>query len=241
MNKPKTIGILGGMGPESTSYFFQLLVKNSPARRDEDHIPTLIYSNTQIPSRQEAIKNKNYKPVVDSIKNSLNILIKAGADFLVTPCNTAHFFIDQIEEKIPKPLIHIIQETASHFNKLKENNLNFSHDLKIGILATTGLVQTAIYDKYFSDVGIDLIYPSSKLQDHIHSIIFDVKAKIANLRLLDSARKLINNFRKENSLDWIILACTELSVLFQNADLQEAHLFDPLNYIIKICIERAYA
>ncbi len=235
----KTLGILGGMGPASTSYFFDLLVKNTSAKNDEDHIPTLVYSNNLIPSRQEAIQSGNYSPVVESITNSLNLLINAGADFLVVPCNTAYFFIDQITDGISKPILHLIKESAVYFKNEQFINSNLKNNPRIGILATTGLVETKIYDKYFNELGFNLIYPTAMIQEQIHKIIFDIKAQILTLDGINKVKKIIQDFRQENDIEWVILACTELSVLFQNEDLESEQLFDPLNHIIKLCIDYA--
>ena len=117
--KKNLLGILGGMGPDATSYFYRLIIEKSPAQNDEDHISTLIFSNTQIPNRQNAIKSGNYQNVIQSLTNSLNTLIDAGADYLVIPCNTAHFFIDQIEPPLSRPILHMSKETLKKFLTLR--------------------------------------------------------------------------------------------------------------------------
>ena len=92
----KTIGILGGMGPEATAYFYQKIIKFTNASKDQGHIPTLIYSNPQIPDRTEAILKNKHGKIVYQLQCAAKTLEKAGADFIVIPCNTAHFYIKEI-------------------------------------------------------------------------------------------------------------------------------------------------
>ena len=92
----KTIGIIGGMGPLSTVHLFERIVLRTKAQKDQDHIRVLIDSNTNIPDRTKAIISDGEDPVRELV-NSAKILENSGADFLIMPCNTAHYFIDEIK------------------------------------------------------------------------------------------------------------------------------------------------
>jgi aspartate racemase len=107
----KQIGILGGMGPEATSELFSLIIKNTKADNDQDHIPVIIVNNPKIPDRSLHILGKGPSPINMLVEGTLK-LEQMGADIILIPCNTAHFFIKQIEEKIHVPIIDMIKETA---------------------------------------------------------------------------------------------------------------------------------
>lgn len=238
VSPPLLLGILGGMGPQATSYFYDQLIQNTPTQTDEGHIPAIIYSNTQIPSRQLAIKEMNYVPVVQSMKNSLELLIHAGADYLVIPCNTAHFFIDQINPPPTKPIIHIIKEARDYFLHMLTHFPDQLESNDIGIFATTGLTEVKWYEHYFQPAGFTIHYPPPKIQKMLHEAIFQIKANQITPDLLNSVKKSMEVFRSISKVKWIILACTELSVLFKNQQLEPLFLFDPLLQLIKVCVQR---
>ncbi len=136
----KTIGIIGGIGPEATVDTFRWIVNLTPAKSDHDHIPVLIFNNPQVPSRADAILNNGISPVPILIDMAQS-LEKMGADFLIMPCNTAHYYIEKIQEKIKIPIINMIDETTQYVlscEHLKEG---------IGLLATEMTLRTGIYQE----------------------------------------------------------------------------------------------
>src|SRR3989344_7801451 len=95
----KTIGIIGGVGPEATLDLYRWIIKLTPAKKDQDHIPTLIYSLPQIPDRTQALLYGGEDPLPYLVK-AAKVLKRGGADFLIIPCNTAHAFIDQLQKQV---------------------------------------------------------------------------------------------------------------------------------------------
>jgi aspartate racemase len=102
--KEKTIGILGGMGPEATLDFFGKIIQNTPATSDQEHLRVIIDNNPKIPDRTEAILGKGESPVPVMVQGGLS-LAKAGADFIVIPCISAHFFLDELRCNLSLPII----------------------------------------------------------------------------------------------------------------------------------------
>src|SRR4030042_3085815 len=105
----KTIGILGGMGPESTAHFFSLIIKNTAAAKDQDHIPVLIYNLPQIPERTPAILGKGPSPV-PLLRKGVRTLARAGADFIVIPCISAHPFLRDVRRSSAVPILRLLEE-----------------------------------------------------------------------------------------------------------------------------------
>ena len=99
INQESTIGILGGMGPYATNFFLKRILDLTPVKLDKDHFHTIIDNNVKIPSRTRAVKYNEQSPVNDMV-NSINNLAKIGCDFVMLPCNSAHYFYNQVSEKI---------------------------------------------------------------------------------------------------------------------------------------------
>ena len=108
----KIIGILGGMGPEATIDLFTKIVKSTKAKKDQDHLRILIDNNPKIPDRTLAIQKKGPSPLPRLIQ-SAKTLEKAGADFIIIPCVTAHYYVDRLQKRVNIPILHIAEETGS--------------------------------------------------------------------------------------------------------------------------------
>ena len=136
----KTIGILGGMGPLATCDLFSKITQITDASCDQEHVRICIDSNTEISDRTNAIIHHGKDPVPEMVKSAVR-LQGLGADVLIMPCNTAHYFYDRILPFVDIPFLSMIDETAK---VISDRGLR-----KIGLLATDGTLQTAVYEKAF--------------------------------------------------------------------------------------------
>lgn len=200
--KLKTIGIIGGMGPLATAHLFERIILRTNAENDQDHISVLIYNNTKIPDRTKAIIAQGEDPSIELIKSAKKLEM-SGADFLIMPCNTAHYFIDDIINNIDIPIINMLKETVSYtYDK-------YGQDIIVGLLATNGTIQSKIYEHYYNEVGIKIITPD-KTQNKVMSFIYDViksgKYEIGPSLMLEAVEEL-----KEMGANTFLLGCTELS------------------------------
>ena len=137
----KTIGIIGGMGPLATVDLFGKIVNLTDAKCDNDHIHILIDNNTYIPDRTSYILGDGKNPL-DELVKSAKRLKDMGADFLVMPCNTAHYFYNDIINNVSIPFINMIEETASYINNKKAQKVltDLRHkDVEYVILGCTEL------------------------------------------------------------------------------------------------------
>lgn len=228
----KKIGILGGMGPESTHDLFGYIIRYTNVAKDQDHIPVLIVNDPEIPDRSEFILGKGPSPVDMLIKNAEN-LEEMGADFLLIPCNTAHYFINQVEEQITIPIIDMIKLSAKHMLK------NYPGIKKIGLLSTTGTYKTGIYSNAFNNAGLNIINPDEKRQERIMDAVYGKEGIKAGFRnaplkiLLQSAENL-----EKKGVDAIITGCTEISLVLKQSHFK-IPLIDPLEILAKEAVHLA--
>ena len=219
----KQIGILGGMGPEATSELFSLIIKNTEAHNDQDHISVLIFNNPKIPDRSLYILGKCPSPVNMLVEGALK-LEQMGADIILIPCITAHYFINQIEEKINVPIIDMIKETAEYvlqkYPEIKE----------YGLLSTTGVYKTAIYKTAFNNVGLNIINPEKRYREFTMEAIYSKKGIKAGFRSAPLEKLLQSVANLENKgAGAIISGCTEISLV-----LKQPHISIPLINPLKI-------
>lgn len=223
----KIIGILGGMGSLATVELFRRIVEKTPAKRDQDHPRIIIYNNPKIPDRTAFILGNGEDPRPKLIEGARK-LESWGADFIIMPCNTAHFFAETIQKAVSIPLVNMIEETAK---KIEEMGLR-----KVGLLATDGTVKGLIYHRALLSRGVQIAVPNKNDQKRVMEAIYEgVKAgnlELGRKLLLEVARKL------ERRVDGIIAGCTEVSVALKPDDLSVS-LIDPLDVIAEKAVRLA--
>ena len=131
------LGILGGMGPQATQVFYQRILDKTDARRDQEHLPTLIWSDTGMPDRTQAILSGQTEPVYQRLLADARLLEREGCTVLAIPCNTSHYFADRLQRELSIPLMNMIRLTAA---AMKKRGCR-----RVGLLATDGTVRTGIY------------------------------------------------------------------------------------------------
>ncbi len=200
----KTIGVIGGMGPQATVDFFQKILDNTRVERDQDHIHAIIDNNPQIPDRTAFLLGKGESPL-KSLVNSAVKLQLMGAELLAMPCNTAHYFYDEIVKFVDIPFINMIDEVAAG---IRAKNPSVK---RVGLLATKGVYSMGIYSRYLQKYGIEAVIPSEEGKEVISSTIYTIKK---DLSLVDPSgiNKVIEDMIKDG-VDTIILGCTELPII----------------------------
>ncbi len=206
----KIVGVLGGMGPEATVDFFAKVIALTAAKRDQNHLRIIIDNNPKIPDRTEAILTKDDTLVPVLVETAKN-LEKAGVDFIVIPCNTVHYFYDDLIKEVAVPVLHMIREVT---NAIKTSLPNCK---RVGLLATTGTVNSSLYQKECQKAGIEVLVPDSQGQAEVMEAILEIKGGSSK----DSARKAI--LRKANQLlerqaEALILGCTDIPLVIKVND-----------------------
>ncbi|MDR1952130.1 MAG: amino acid racemase [Elusimicrobiota bacterium] len=206
---PKTIGIIGGMGPEATLDLFAKIIKLTPAKKDQDHIHIIIDNYPQIPDRTNFILFGDKNPK-EYILSSAKLLENAGAGVLIMACNTAHFFERDLRNEIKIPFISIVDAAI---NELKELNPCAKN---IAVLSTTGTKAAKIYDKALIENGYNVLDIPNDLEKKIMSAIYDGVKKGKACDFADSFQKIINEISDALKPDAFIEACTEIPILMNS-------------------------
>lgn len=221
----KSIGILGGMGPMATADLFQKIVALTKADSDNDHIRIYIDNNPQIPDRTTAIL-KGGKDPVPQMLDALRHLEACGADCIVMPCNTAHYFLDRLQPETKIPFISILESTAKACAA--------AHPGKTAcILATTGTLCTGIYEKALSQEGVAYLLPGDRHREILMDGIYRIKA---GERLTDPApfQGMLEDLQAAGA-DYFILGCTELPLAMEQLSLSGSFI-DPTLELAKAAI-----
>lgn len=192
------------MGPLATCDLFSKITQITDASCDQEHVRICIDSNTEISDRTNAIIHHGKDPVPEMVKSAVR-LQGLGADVLIMPCNTAHYFYDRILPFVDIPFLSMIDETAK---VISDRGLR-----KIGLLATDGTLQTAVYEKAFKKRGISIVVPPPENQVHIMDLIYNgVKAGNKEIDTKPTKKTIEDLFRK--GAQTLVLGCTELPVAF---------------------------
>ena len=227
----KVIGILGGMGPEATADLFHRIIRATPVEKDQDHPRIIIYSNSKVPDRTPAISGEGPSPVPEMVK-AARALEAAGADFLIIPCNTAHYFIEELRESVGIPILHMI-EFATERVCCELPNVE-----RAGLIATDGTVRSGIYHKTFEQRGIEIITPSEELQQTSMDAIYG-NIKKGNL---EGGRKIVLKVANElvdRGAQIIICGCTEISLVLKKGD-APVPVVDPLQMLAEAAVGIAF-
>lgn len=200
---PKVLGILGGLGPMATVYFYELLTMHTKAARDQDHIDVIINSRATTPDRTAYILGESSENPFDIMAEDARRLVTFGADVLAIPCNTAHYFYDRLNETIPVPILNMIEETV-----LRAKSLGCR---KVGILATEGTVKTRTYQRVCEAHGIACEVPDDEHQRMVMQVIYDdIKTgRLADMEKFCAAAQSLT----DAGCTRLILGCTELSLV----------------------------
>ena len=221
----KTIGVIGGMGPAATAAFMRRIIDLTFAEDDAQHVPLLVDMNPQIPSRIDAIINEseNPGPTLASMAKGLE---ERGAQALVMPCNTAHYYADYMESAVNIPLLNMLSLSAMNIQALigKSN---------VGMLAAPLTDDVGIFRDAFEPFGLSVIFPEDA--DYVLSIIRRIKAEgitgDMGLKLTELGQELQNR-----GADCLLVGCSEFSMLTDRVEI-DSPIFDTVDILAQKAIQ----
>ena len=202
----KTVGIIGGLGPETTSEFYLELIF-SCQKLNKVNRPTILIYSVPLPYdiEEDAIaRGKGEERCVPFILDAAKKLEKAGADFLVMPCNSLHTFIEDLRSAVKIPVLSIVEETTEF---LKKENIS-----EVGIISTSITLNKKLYENSFMANGIKQITPDDFQQAKIGKMIHNLVSNRHDNKDREELIKVINDFETKG-IDHVILACTDLQLL----------------------------
>ncbi|MGP7961043.1 aspartate/glutamate racemase family protein [Sanguibacter sp. A247] len=210
------VGVIGGVGPLATAYFLNHVVRLTVAERDQDHVDMIVLNHATIPDRTAFILGASADDPGPVLARDAQRLEAFGADFLVMPCNTAHYFTQQVLDAITVPFVSIIATTV---DAARERVAGLR---AVGLLATSGTASSGVYQDAFDAHDVTTLTPDEADQAIVSSIIYDqVKAGLP--ADLDALRGVVERLVARGA-QIIVLGCTELSVIAVDHHL----LADPL-------------
>lgn len=224
---PKSaLGIIGGMGPMATCDLFGKIIANTKAETDAQHIRIYIDCHTGIPDRTGAILHGGESPV-PYILESAQKLADIGAEILLIPCNTSHYYYSEICENAPVSVMNMIRETAQ---QLHRNGAK-----RVGLLATDGTLQAGVYQKELTALGIETVCPLESEQREVMRLIYEgVKADALHFDTT-AIREMLSRMEAAGA-ECIILGCTELPIGFDRYGISRENTVDPAEILARAAI-----
>ncbi|WP_118179848.1 amino acid racemase [Paraburkholderia phosphatilytica] len=233
------VGVVGGVGPAATVDFLHKIVAGTPASRDQDHIKLLVEQNPQIPDRTENLIGDGADPTI-SLYATCRKLEDGDADIIAIPCNTAHAFVERIQPYLRIPIVNMLTVTASYLRE------TFPKVHDIGVLATSGTIDSGVYRKALEQQGLRQVAPGPVLQARVMEAIYGkygVKSGFSTGQCVEDISAAVEGLMTEG-VEVIVLGCTELPILlpvpdFTDANGRHVHLVDPTDVLARCCIAHA--
>jgi aspartate racemase len=203
-------------------------VKATPVERDQDHPRVIVYSNSKVPDRTPAIIGKGESPLPEMLMAARSLEC-AGADFLIVPCNTAHFFIEELRNGLGIPVLHMIEMTAKHATK------EYPNAKTVGLIATDGTLKSGIYERFFGEAGMEVLVPTAEFQGRVMDAVYEHIKKGD----LDTGRNVSLEVAQDllgRGADLVICGCTEISLVLKDGDLA-VPVVDPLQVLAEVAVQ----
>jgi aspartate racemase len=229
----KTIGILGGMGQEATLDCYAKIIQNTPAKTDQQHLRVVIDANPKVPDRTAAIIGDGPSPVPILVAGC-RTLQSAGADFIIIPCVSAHFFLEEVQKQIQIPILSIFDAVS--------NTISSEHDdiKTVGLMGTSGTISGGLFQKRLASANIRTLVPDDTHQTKIMAAIYDIK----NSRPKRSRKQMTSDLAAvaeslvSKGAQGIVAGCTEIPLALKQEHLS-APYFDAVTILARAAVKKA--
>jgi aspartate racemase len=224
----KRLGIFGGMGPAASAEFVTRLVAQTPATCDQEHIPFVLWNNPQVPDRSTSLRNEDDRPL-PFLLQGVQVLKAVGCDLVVIPCNTAHFWYDDMV-KLKVPIVHIVDSVADALRDAGVENGT------IGVMGTQATVELGLYQNKLNKGGWDCIVPSKEEMDTLVQPAIDM---IKGGKITESQpiiMKVVHNLI-ERGARAVVLGCTELPLAITIPNENGIPIINSIDSLVKSAIK----
>lgn len=226
----KKLGILGGMGPAASAEFVSRLIQQTPATCDQEHIPFVLWNEPRIPDRSTSMRNGDNRPLLWLLQG-IQALKTVGCDHIVIPCNSAHFWYDDMI-KMGVPITHIVDSIADELRALQLENAT------IGIMGTQGTIEYGIYQSRLEQQGWKCIVPDRAEMDFFVQPAIDLikadKIVESQLLLMKVIHSLIDRGAKA-----IVLGCTELPLAIRITQEENTPIVNSIDSIVQAVLKQS--
>ena len=225
----KKLGLIGGIGPESTIPYYRDIVYGVQAKVGENFFPNLTIESVNVFDVLNMCAHKEYGKLIDYLMTAINNLIKCDVDFIAMTGNTPHIVFDELQKCSSVPLVSIVDATCNETNKNKIT--------KVGLLGTLFTMEGTFFQKPFVAKNIDVITPTTAEQKAInHKISTELELGIFTEETRRQFLQIIQRMKEQDGIEAIILGCTELPLLFNDIVLPLQSL-DTMQIHIKMIID----
>ncbi len=223
------IGVIGGMGPLASADFFRKVIEETPATRDEDHVPLLILSDPRVPSRPAAILAGGESPL-PALASLRDRLIHSGAVALAMPCITAHYWHDELMRDCTVPFLSIVETGC------QATHASVAPGARVAVIGTRATLTAKLFDRRLNALGYETMQPSeAELAGAVLPAIEKVKA--GDVAAAAAVLKPAIAALLDRGADAVVLACTETPIAIEGVDApMRARCIDPTRALARACV-----
>ena len=230
----KTIGFIGGIGPEATIEYYRLIIAAYVERIPDGSYPSIIINSIDLKKLRGMAEANERARMAEFLVSEIQRLARAGAECGLLAANTPHMVFDEIRLQSPIPLVSIVEATCDAAKTLELK--------KLGLLGTRFTMQERFYPDVFSRAGIVLAVPDGTDQDYIHQIYFDELVK--GIVLPETRQRLfaiVDRLKDREGIQGLILGGTELPLILRDATVRVIPVLDTTEIHAKAIVEEAFS
>ena len=202
----KRIGIIGGIGPESTLDYYKRIIRTFQKQHIDLAYPEIIIYSINLNECLEIIDNGEWSKLIDLLADRVGALHRAGADFAAIASNTPHVVFDEVEKKSHIPMLSIVEETCRRAESLALK--------RPGLLGTGFTMESDFFMKTFSGRGMSIVAPDKNDREFIHNkLMTEIELGIFKDSTRDDVLSIVKRLIERDSIDSLILGCTELPLI----------------------------
>ncbi len=206
----KNIGIVGGLGYESTILYYKELIDRYQSKSSDREEPEIIIYSISLKEFKSYMDNQDFDSATKLLSGAVDSLVKAGAGFVSIASNTPHILFDEVSSKSEVPMISIVKETAKVADKISKNR-------KIGLLGTGFIMKSDLYPESFRKLRMKIYTPDILEQDYIHEKIFsELNKGIVSEDTKKRFLTIVESMIEKDAIDGLVLGCTELPLIFDH-------------------------
>lgn len=228
----KFFTIIGGMGTMATESYVHQLNLRTPAHADQDYLNYILVNHATVPDRTAYILDHSQPNPLPSLLDDIRQQSQLGPAFFTLPCNTAHYFYDDLQAATDVPLLHMPRETV------KEIRQKFPNAKRIGITGTQGTITDKVYENEVEAAGLTPVLPTDEIEAETMTLIYD---HIKENNEVDAAlyHRILRQMVDEQHADLVILGCTELSLAQEREPEMDIPIVDGQSVLVDRTLEMA--
>ena len=230
----KKIGIIGGIGPESTIEYYRLIIKGFRDRLSTHQYPELLIHSINMTEMLDLVFNNQLEQLVELLKRKIQVLEASQVDYVVLASNTPHLVFDEVADLVRVPLISIVEETCKH---IREAGVQ-----KVGLLGTKSTMSKGFYQSVGQKYGVEIVIPSEEEQSYVHEkymgeLVFNQIIPETKARLI----QMVNELKIRENIEGIVLGGTELPLILKQTDFDTLRVFDTTRIHVQAILDTMIA